>query len=200
MPERALWLVKPRLTLESYGIIGDCSLLFTPVHKVLKLQMPDLQVVDMRVNFSIGVFQSIKEICSDFGIRHPEELSLLKPHEFGQKKREKSKSVKKKSEGSMGSSDTNLSSNSLENGRLSTERQLSGGSVGNLTPGSPSSPKSMISHKSSNFSFSESDSLNPYSTSLSPMLANSPNAPSADALEFIQRPKTIQERSAVNVG
>eukprot|EP00794_Sanderia_malayensis_P020277 gene20277-22263_t len=199
-PERSLWLIKPRITLEAYGVIGDCSLLFTPVHKVLKLQMPDLQVIDMRVNFSIGVFHAVKEICTDFGVRHPEELSLLKPSDLGHKKREKSKSVKKKNgAGSLGSSETNLSSGSLENGKLATDRQLSAGS-NNIAPGSPGSPKSVISHKSSNFSFSESDSLNPYSTSLSPMLANSPTIPNPDALEFIQRPKTIQERSAVNVG
>ncbi len=201
-PEKALWLVKPRITLEAYGVIGDCSLLFTPVHKVLKLQMPDLQVIDMRVNFSVGVFHTVKEICSEFGVRHPEELSLLKPNEIGHKRRDKSKSVKKKDRpGSLGSSETNLSSGSLENGKLSAERQISVGSMGNsMPPGSPGSPKSVVSHKSSDFSFSESDSLNPYSTALSPMLANSPNAPNPDALEFIQRPKTIQERSAVNVG
>ena len=201
LPDRSLWLVKPRVTLETYGVLGDCSLLFTPVHKVLKLQMPDLQVVDMRINFSIGVFHAIKEICSDFGVRHSEEMSLLKPSEMVQRKKEKSRSVKKKERrGSLGSSDTNLSSGSLENGRVSTERQISTGSMGNNVPSSPGSPKSVVSQKSSDFSFSESDSLNPYSTALSPMLANSPNAPNPDALEYIQRPKTIQERSAVNVG
>lgn len=197
---KSLWLLKPRVTLEAYGIKGECSLQFTPVHKVLKLQMPDLQVVDMRVNFSMGVFHAIKEICTDFGIRHPEEMSLLKPPEMVQKRRDKTKSTKRKERrGSMGSSDTNLSSGSLENGRVSSDRKRSSGSI-NHAPSSPGSPKSVVSHKSSDFSFSESDSLNPYSTSLSPMLANSPNAPNADAVEYMTRPRTIQERSGLNVG
>ena len=200
-PEKKLWLLKPRVTLEAYGVLGDCSLQFTPVHKVLKLQMPDLQVVDMRLNFSFTVFHAIKELCSDFGIRHPEEMSLLKPAEFTPRRKDKGKSTKKKERrGSMESSDTNLSSGSIENGRLSAERQISTGSVGNHAPSSPGSPKSVVSYKSSNFSFSEPDSLNPYSTSLSPMLANSPNAPNHDALEYMTRPRTIQERSGLNIG
>lgn len=199
-PERCLWLLKPRVTLETYGILGDCTLNFTPVHKVLKLQMPDLQVVDMRVNFSIGVFHAVKEICTDFGIRHPEEMSLLKPSDFTPRKKDKGKSTRRKERrGSMESSDTNLSSGSIENGRLSAERQISTSSTGNHAPSSPGSPRSVVSFKSSDFSFSEGD-LNPYSTALSPMLANSPNVPNHDALEYMTRPRTIQERSSVNSG
>ena len=201
-PERSLWLLKPRLTLETYGILGDCTLHYTPVHKVLKLQMPDLQVVDMRMDFSSPVFHAVKEICTDFGIRHPEEMSLLKPNDFTQRKKEKAKSSRRKERrGSMESSDTNLSSGSIENGRLSTERQISTNSSGNHAPSSPpGSPRSVVSFKSSDFSFSEGDSMNPYSTALSPMLANSPNAPNPDALEYMTRPRTIQERSAMNIG
>lgn len=200
-PERLLWLLKPRVSLETYGILGDCTLHFTPVHKVLKLQMPDLQVVDMRVNFSIGVFHAVKEICTDFGIRHPEEMSLLKPNDFTQRKKDKSKSTRRKERrGSMESSDTNLSSGSIENGRLSTERQMSTNSAGNNVPGSPGSPRSVVSFRSSDFSFSEGDTLNPYSTALSPMLSNSPHAPNPDALEYMTRVRTIQERSAMNIG
>jgi len=198
-PERLLWLLKPRVNMETYGILGDCTLHFTPMHKVLKLQMPDLQVVDMRVNFSIGVFHAVKEICSDFGMRHPEEMSLLKPHDFTHGKKDKTKSTRRKERrGSMESSDTNLSSGSMENGRLSTDRQTSTNS--NNVPSSPGSPRSVVSYKSSDFSFSDGDILNPYSTALSPMLANSPSNPNPSALEYMTRPRTIQERSGMNTG
>ena len=199
-----MWLLKPRLTLEKYGLTGDASLQFTPIHKSVKLQMPDLQYIDIRVNFANTVFSSVKEVCQDTGIRHPEEMSFLRPPEIKKKDRKTSKAGRKSSSerrNSVGSDEaSNLSSGSLENGRVSTERQMSAGSLGTNTTPAPGSPRSFTSKSgSSDYSFG-SDPLNPYSTALSPMLANSPVAPTAEAMEILQRGKTLQERSNINAG
>lgn len=80
-PARNKWLTKTRLTLDQYGVQADAQLQFTPMHKTLKVQMPDLRYLDMRVDFSIKTFSSVIEVCKTLGIRHPEELSFCKPLE-----------------------------------------------------------------------------------------------------------------------
>jgi hypothetical protein len=78
-PEKQIWLSKARASLYTYGIAHDTQLLFTPQHKSIRLQMPDLEYTDLNVNFAVDVFHSVAEICSELGIRHPEELSLARP-------------------------------------------------------------------------------------------------------------------------
>ncbi|XP_014677350.1 PREDICTED: unc-112-related protein-like [Priapulus caudatus] len=74
-----MWLSRTRSTLDQYGVQADAVLHFTPMHKVLHIQLPDLQYVDMRVDFSVKVFATVVSISKELGIRHPEELSLLIP-------------------------------------------------------------------------------------------------------------------------
>jgi len=190
-PEKKIWLQKARLSLASYGIIHDTQLMFTPQHKYVKLQMPDLQYIDMRLNFAVDVFHTVSELCTEIGIRHPEELSLMRPFETGTaKKRRKSTAKGPKGSGS----DDASSQGSLGNGTL--------GKAPN-TPGTPSSP---ISDRSggrsggSDFSYNGSDTLNPYSTALSPMLVHSPNTVTPDQLDKIGRGKGMVERSVFNTG
>ena len=154
--------------------------------------MPDLQEFQMRLSFSLNVFNAVKEICAELGIRHPEELSLLRPPETGTKKRDKKKKNKDGSHttGSVGSDDT-ASQGSMGNGTVGHHTPISPG----RTPGSPGS------NKGSDFSYSTgSDTLNPYLTAMSPMLTHSPQHVSAEALESVGKGKNITERSALNIG
>lgn len=189
-PEKKIWLEKARLSLLSYGITYDTQVLFTPQHKSVRLQMPDLQFIDMRVNFATDVFHTVQELCVELGIRHPEELSLMKPFESGtSKKRQKNK--KDKLPGG---------SNSDETG--------SQGSVGNGTLGkAPSTPNQVRSPNSNTMMtptspgkghFSETDTLNPYATALSPMLTHSPASVTSEQLDNIGKGKSLVERARFN--
>ncbi|XP_046402774.1 unc-112-related protein-like isoform X1 [Ischnura elegans] len=80
-PARNMWLGRTRSTLDQYGVQADALLQFTPMHKTLRVQLPDLRYLDCRVNFSVDTISSVINICKDLGIRHPEELSLCKPLE-----------------------------------------------------------------------------------------------------------------------
>jgi kindlin 2 len=77
-PEKNQWLNKTKMTLDQYGVQADALLHFTRIHKCLRVQLPDLQILDLNVDYSISLFYSIKQICKEIGIRHSEEVSILK--------------------------------------------------------------------------------------------------------------------------
>ncbi|TRY91781.1 hypothetical protein DNTS_023740, partial [Danionella cerebrum] len=86
--KKKTWLLKTHWTLDKYGIQADARLLFTPQHKLLRLQLPNNKHMRVKVNFSDRVFKAVSDICKTFNIRHPEELSLLrKPHDPKRKKK-----------------------------------------------------------------------------------------------------------------
>ncbi|GCB69956.1 fermitin family homolog 2 isoform X4 [Scyliorhinus torazame] len=88
--KRKTWLLKTHWTLDKYGVQADAKLMFTPQHKVLRLQLPNMKTVKVKVNFSDRVFKAVSDITKTFNIRHPEELSLLrKPKDPTKKKRRK---------------------------------------------------------------------------------------------------------------
>ena len=80
-PEKNIWLDKTRWTLDQYNITADAIIYFTPMHKTLRIQLPDLRFVDCNVDFSVRTFNASINLCKELGIRHPEELSLAKPLE-----------------------------------------------------------------------------------------------------------------------
>lgn len=80
-PTRNIWLTRTRSTLDQCGVQADALLHFTPMHKNLRVQLPDLRYLDMKVDFSIKTFSTVMHLCKELGIRHPEELSLCKPLE-----------------------------------------------------------------------------------------------------------------------
>uniref|UniRef100_A0A9L0SWR5 FERM domain containing kindlin 2 n=1 Tax=Equus caballus TaxID=9796 RepID=A0A9L0SWR5_HORSE len=88
--KKRTWLLKTHWTLDKYGIQADAKLQFTPQHKLLRLQLPNMKYVKVKVNFSDRVFKAVSDICKTFNIRHPEELSLLKkPRDPTKKKKKK---------------------------------------------------------------------------------------------------------------
>lgn len=80
-PERNIWLTRTRSTLDQCGVHADALLQFTPMHKSLRVQLPDLRYFYMRVDFSVKTFSAIVQVCKELDIRHPEELSFCKPLE-----------------------------------------------------------------------------------------------------------------------
>ncbi|XP_078720456.1 fermitin family homolog 2-like isoform X3 [Lampetra fluviatilis] len=87
---KTMWLLKTHWTLDKYGIQADATLHFTPQHKLMRLQLPSMKYVRVKVNFSDLVFKAVVDICKTFNIRHPEELSLIrKPQDSSKKKKKK---------------------------------------------------------------------------------------------------------------
>ena len=82
-PEKNIWLDKTRWTLDQYNITADAVIHFTPMHKTLRIQLPDLRFIDCNVDFSVRTFNASVNLCKELGIRYPEELSLCKPLEPG---------------------------------------------------------------------------------------------------------------------
>uniref|UniRef100_A0A8C6UM81 Fermitin family member 2 n=1 Tax=Neogobius melanostomus TaxID=47308 RepID=A0A8C6UM81_9GOBI len=87
--KKKTWLLKTHWTLDKYGIQADARLLFTPQHKLLRLQLPNMKHMKVKVNFSDRVFKNVSDICKTFNIRHPEELSLLRKPRDPKKKKKK---------------------------------------------------------------------------------------------------------------
>jgi len=77
-PAKKIWLTKARLSLAHYGITSSASLHFTPIHKSIRLEVPDRQSLDIRLNMAVDTLHAVSELCAELGIRHPEELSLMK--------------------------------------------------------------------------------------------------------------------------
>ncbi len=75
---KQIWLSKPKLTLYAYGITSNATLEFTCVHRQLTIELPSKVRYVMRVHFAMMTFYVVKELSDAFGIRHPEEMSLMK--------------------------------------------------------------------------------------------------------------------------
>ena len=88
-PSKKIWLLKTKFTLDQYGLQASDQLIFTHIHKNIRLELPDLQKIEMKINFSINLFEVVQTICKNFGIKHYEELSLLKTATNGEDSEEK---------------------------------------------------------------------------------------------------------------
>ena len=66
-PEKNRWLARSRSTLDQYGVQADAKLHFTPMHKNVHVQLPDLQTLDLRVNFCGNVFSAVRSLCKELG-------------------------------------------------------------------------------------------------------------------------------------
>uniref|UniRef100_A0A3B1J6S3 FERM domain containing kindlin 3b n=1 Tax=Astyanax mexicanus TaxID=7994 RepID=A0A3B1J6S3_ASTMX len=87
--QKQQWLLRTSWTLEKYGIHADARLIFSPQHKPLRLGLPNGVTLRLRACFSSSVFRTVQGICRVLNIRHPEELSLLRPVEEKKKKKDK---------------------------------------------------------------------------------------------------------------
>ena len=62
-PTRNIWLDKTRWTLDQYNITADQTLHFTPMHKLLRIQLPDLRFTNCRVDISVKCFNAVVTLC-----------------------------------------------------------------------------------------------------------------------------------------
>ncbi|XP_017329570.1 fermitin family homolog 3b [Ictalurus punctatus] len=87
--QKQQWVLRTSWTLDKCGIHADARLHFTPQHKPLRLGLPNGITLRLRVCFSSSMFRTVQGICRILNIRHPEELSLLRPVEEKKKKKDK---------------------------------------------------------------------------------------------------------------
>ncbi|XP_074786278.1 fermitin family homolog 3-like isoform X2 [Athene noctua] len=79
--QRRQWLLRPGRTLDALGVGGDARLRFTPQHRPLRLRLPNRRRLRLRLSFAQPLAHGVAQACRLLGIRHPEELSLLRPPE-----------------------------------------------------------------------------------------------------------------------
>ncbi|XP_013115842.1 unc-112-related protein [Stomoxys calcitrans] len=220
-PEKNIWLARTRSTLDQVGVQADCLLHFTPMHKTLRVQLPDLRYLDCRVDFSTKTFAAVVSLCKDLDIRHPEELSLCKPLEAEHLKKNFGKFPPKKVPIMEPNGTVYLQPAPDTNSFIPMNSAYKGGSIGSLdrTPNgnhqcSPMSPygttprRGMSSVPVTPSSPSWKHSSNGYATfdsgsslgDFQENLAASPRCPSPDVRARILRPKTLIEKARMNVG
>ena len=66
-PEKNIWLEKTRWTLDQYNLTADAVVHFTPMHKTIRIQLPDLRYVDLTVDFSVRTFNAVINLCKELG-------------------------------------------------------------------------------------------------------------------------------------
>ncbi|KAH8298661.1 hypothetical protein KR018_009876 [Drosophila ironensis] len=221
-PAKNVWLTRTRSTLDQAGVQADSFLHFTPMHKTLRVQLPDLRFLDYRVNFSAKTFGAVVSLCKDLDIRYPEELSLCKPVEAEHLKKNFSKLPQRKIpvaeangvsylqpapdtnsfvpitgayNGSNGSLDRSHNGNLLcapVSPYATTPRRAA------TAPGTPiSSPTGTWKFNSAGYtSYDSNSSFGDFQENL----AVSPRAPSPDVRSRLVRPKTLVEKARLNVG
>ena len=67
-PEKNIWLDKTRWTLDQYNITADAIIYFTPMHKTIRIQLPDLRYIDCQVDFSVKTFNACVNLCKELGM------------------------------------------------------------------------------------------------------------------------------------
>ncbi|XP_074599555.1 unc-112-related protein-like [Brevipalpus obovatus] len=218
-PKKNMWLSRTRTTLDQYGVQADALLHFTPMHKTLRVQLPDLRFLDARVDFSIKSFTAVVQLCKDLGIRHPEELSFCRPLQVDhlkrnyknigvsprQRARDAMGPIVQNNISSIGTPDGNKpSSPGVEDGRspivnASTPYSTWDGTptragyvnTPNVPPPAPYTPSSTID-PDSNYSLTNDPTL--------PNLAISPPTPTLEAKNGLLRPRSLVERARLNAG
>ncbi|XP_014209103.1 unc-112-related protein isoform X1 [Copidosoma floridanum] len=226
-PARNHWLTRTRSTLDQYGVAADAILQFTPMHKTLRVQLPDMRYLDCRVDFSVKTFNAVINLCKELGIRHPEELSFCKPLEPNHLKYNlKDMPLKKKTENQKNGHYVPADTNTF----IATS-QSPQGSTGSLDRSSPfmCAPMTPISHRNnhhngtpisspithtstwkrnnntlgSGSSFNANNStmsLEALNGGLSELLVQSPSSVSPEVRAKLLRPKNLIERARMNVG
>lgn len=164
-PAKNQWIHATKMTLDQYGIQADAILQFTRKHKVIKLKLPDQQLVDLSVDFSLDTFSLVKKICKDIGIRHAEECSLLRCANTALatiSSKKNSKNGKMKSSKSTLNEDDQRSTRRIEDELVNTLSQQKSKEIDSFSSHTSSTlNNSSSNHSSSNkFARERSNSLN----------------------------------------
>ncbi|KAL7732297.1 hypothetical protein ACLKA6_018523 [Drosophila palustris] len=218
-PAKNLWLTRTRATLDQCGVQADSLLHFTPMHKMLRVQLPDLRYLDCRVDYSIKTFGAVVNLCKQLDIRYPEELSLCKPLEAEHLKRNFAQLPQLKRVAAIAEPDgtTYLQPAPDTNSFVPINSSFDGGSNGSLdnpsSPGmffcAPLSPHNATSRRSptphhnwkpSQPGYGTYDSNSSSLGDFQENLASSPHTLSAEMRSHLLRPKSLVEKARLNVG
>ncbi|EDV97783.1 unc-112-related protein [Drosophila grimshawi] len=219
-PVKNIWLARTRATLDQCGIQADSLLHFTPMHKMLRVQLPDLRYLDCRVDYSVKTFAAVVNLCKLLDIRYPEELSLCKPLEaehlkknFAQLPHQKRVPIAEPD------GTTYLQPAPDTNSFVPINSAFNGGSNGSLdkpsAPGmffcAPLSPHNAVTAasrrsptpgtwKPSRTGYATFDSSSSSLGDFQENLASSPHTLSAEMRARLLRPKSLVEKARLNVG
>ncbi|KAH8302568.1 hypothetical protein KR044_008277 [Drosophila immigrans] len=211
-PAKNLWLTRTRSTLDQCGVQADSLLHFTPMHKVLRVQLPDLRYLDCRVDYSIKTFAAVVQLCKQLDIRYPEELSLCKPLEAAHLKQNFAQLPHAKRVPIAEPDGTSYLQPALDtNSFVPINSSFNGGSTGSLdkpsSPGlffcAPLSPHNATPHgqwKPSQVGYATYDSSSSSLGDFQENLASSPRSLSAEQRAQLLRPKSLVEKARLNVG
>jgi len=207
-PSQNKWLDKTRWTLDQYNVNADTIIHFTPMHKTLRIQLPDLRYVDCTVDFSVKTFNASVGMCRDLGLRHPEELSLCKPldpehlrqnYQEVMMRRRPPPPTKDGNTGDRLDTNTFVSQNGTLNGKspyntLRTPTKAQHSPHGTMNGNGNYSPYSNgHSYVSARPNSPQGPTLDEMSLSMSP-----PATP--EAKNTILKPKGLEQRARMNVG
>lgn len=223
-PARNVWLSRTKLTLDQCGVQADSLLHFTPMHKILRVQLSDLRYLDCRVDYSVKTFSAVVNLCKQLDIRYPEELSLCKPLEAEHLKRNFAQVPHQKRVPIAEPDGTTYLQPAADTNSfvpISTSFHGEGGSTGSLDkPSAPGSffcaPLSPHNHrarspvrtvspfpgtwKQSQLGYATYDSSSSSLGDFQENLASSPPTPCADVRALQLRPKSLVEKARLNVG
>ncbi|XP_047501576.1 unc-112-related protein-like isoform X2 [Penaeus chinensis] len=206
-PKKNMWLTHTRSTLDQYGVGAAAQLEFTPMHKNLRVQLPDLRYMDFRVDFSIKTFNAVVQLCKQLGIRYPEELSFCKPITQDNLKYNYSEKMIKKKSTAATKNGTPADTNSFiaNQSHNSSNGSLDRSAASHHMPNSPT--RTPIGSPTGTWRFNSNGvgSLNNTIDSIDgsdefvASLANSPIHPSEEARNRLVRPKSLLDRARMNV-
>ncbi|KAI1288472.1 Uncharacterized protein HDE_09420 [Halotydeus destructor] len=209
-PQKNQWLSRTRSTLDQYGVQADALLHFTPMHKTLRVQLPDLRYIDARVDFSVKTFQAVVHLCRDLGIRHPEEISFQRPlstEHLKKNYRGVGVSPRQRSKDSMGPIKPDMNNSLVSNMSTPNGKKSSLAGYGdNDRPVTPlwnrngTGNRSMTPAMYGSANVTPDNSFNLGDSSMVPNLTVSPPYPSPDARNSVLRPKSLVERARLNSG
>ncbi|XP_037500718.1 LOW QUALITY PROTEIN: unc-112-related protein-like [Rhipicephalus sanguineus] len=197
-PEQNTWLTRTKSTLDQCGVMADALLHFTPMHKTLRIQFPDLRIMDVRTDFSVKTFSAVVKVCKELGIRHPEELSFCRPLVNEHLKRNYR---------AIGCSPRQRPKEGTDS--IQFNRSKANDSNGTLDGALGSPHNSSVTHwNTSSFNNGIPPGLNgsyltpenSFSSQYELPLAQSPNKPPQDIKAALLRPKTLVERARLNAG
>ncbi|KAH8380121.1 hypothetical protein KR009_009094 [Drosophila setifemur] len=214
---RNVWLDRTGMTLDQCGVQAGILLHYTPMHKILRVQLPDLRYLDCRVDFSTKTFTAVVNLCKQLDIRYPEELSLCKLLEPEHLKRNFARVPHQKrwpiteQDGTTCLPPTFVPTNAVvheDGGSTASLDTLSAQGSISCVPFSPQyyrvkSPTASLSPGT--WGQSQIDNA-PYDSSSSSLadfqenLASSPPTPCSDVRARQLRPKTLKEKARLNVG
>ncbi|EDV39580.1 uncharacterized protein Dana_GF10099 [Drosophila ananassae] len=221
-PAKNVWLSRTRLTLDQCGVQADSLLHFTPMHKILRVQLPDLRYLDCRVDYSTKTFGAVVNLCKQLDIRYPEELSLCKPLEAEHLKRNFAQVPHQKRVPIVEPDGTTYLQPAADTNSfvpINASFHGDGGSTGSLDkPSAPGSffcaPLSPHNHrgrspmaspvpgtwKQSQIGYATYDSSSSSLGDFQENLASSPPTPCSDVRARQLRPKSLVEKARLNVG